>query len=167
MRSLRRFVWFIASRLLIVLLVLGILTITLYYAMNATGIYVIIKDGMAKRAQVIMMNEPTSSLDSYFSQNWIARDDGVQEAANGNGPYRNCSITGFDHRISLSRVWSWPWENYATATVTESIPGIDGRSASGTVPGWPTSKYTITLSKESGTWKIRNITLLERVSNDQ
>ena len=64
MRSLRRFVWFIASRLLIVLLVLGILTITLYYAMNATGIYVIIKDGMAKRAQVIMMNEPTSSLES-------------------------------------------------------------------------------------------------------
>ena len=103
MRSLRRFVWFIASRLLIVLLVLGILTITLYYAMNATGIYVIIKDGMAKRAQVIMMNEPTSSLESYFSQNWIARDDGVQDAVNGNGPYRNCSITGFDHRISLSR----------------------------------------------------------------
>ena len=126
-----------------------------------------LQDGMAKRAQVIMMNEPTSSLDSYFSQNWIARDDGVQDAVNGNGPYRNCSITGFDHRISLSRVWSWPWENYATATVTESIPGIDGRSASGTVPGWPTSKYTITLSKESGTWKIRNITLLERVSNDQ
>ncbi len=167
MRSLRRFVWFIASRLLIALLVLGILTITLYYAMNATGIYVIIKDGMAKRAQVIMMNEPTSSLGSYFSQNWIARDDAVQEAANGNGPYQNCSITGFDHRISLSRVWSWPWENYATATVTESIPGIDGRSATGSVPAWPTTKYTITLSKESGTWKIRNITLLERESNEQ
>ncbi|MBO4378016.1 MAG: hypothetical protein J5889_03580 [Clostridia bacterium] len=167
MRSLRRFVWFIASRLLIALLVMGVLTITLYYAMNATGIYVIIKDGMAKRAQVIMMNEPTSSLDSYFSQNWIARDDAVQEAVNGSGPYQNCSITGFDHRISLSRVWSWPWENYATATVTESIPGIDGRSATGSVPAWPTSKYTITLSKESGTWKIRNITLLERVTNEQ
>ena len=167
MRSLRRFVWFIASRLLIVLLVLGVLTITLYYAMNATEIYVIIKDGMAKRAQVIMMNEPTSSLDNYFSQSWIVRDEAVQEAYNGNGPYQNCSITGFDHRVSLSRVWSWPWENYATATVTESIPGSDGRSVTGTVPAWPTSKYTVTLSKESGTWKIRNMTLLERVTNEQ
>ena len=64
MRYLRRFVWYIASRLFIVLILIGILTVTFYYAMNATNIYVVIKDGMARRAQVIMMDEPLSSLNT-------------------------------------------------------------------------------------------------------
>ena len=50
MRYLRRLVWYIASRLFIALILLGILTVTFYYAMNATNIYVIVKDGMARRA---------------------------------------------------------------------------------------------------------------------
>ena len=58
MRYLRRLIWFIASRLLVILLVLGLLTVAFYFSMNATNIYIIIKDGMARRAQVIMMDEP-------------------------------------------------------------------------------------------------------------
>ena len=75
MRYLRRLIWFIASRLLVILLVLGLLTVAFYFSMNATNIYIIIKDGMARRAQVIMMDEPVSQLDNYFSSSWIARDD--------------------------------------------------------------------------------------------
>ena len=56
MRYLRRLIWFIASRLLVILLVLGLLTVAFYFSMNATNIYIIIKDGMARRAQVIMMD---------------------------------------------------------------------------------------------------------------
>ena len=66
MRYLRRLIWFIASRLLVILLVLGLLTVAFYFSMNATNIYIIIKDGMARRAQVIMMDEPVSQLDNYF-----------------------------------------------------------------------------------------------------
>lgn len=166
MRYLRRFVWFVASRLLIVLLLLGIFTVTFYYAMNATNIYIIIKDGMARRAQVVMMEESVSSLDRYFTATWLERDELIQQTLNGDSPYRNCTVTGIDHRISLSRVWCWPWESIATATVTERIPAIDGRSVSGTVPAWQNGKYTITLSKESGGWKIRNITVLEWLANE-
>ena len=78
MRYLRRLIWFIASRLLVILLVLGLLTVAFYFSMNATNIYIIIKDGMARRAQVIMMDEPVSQLDNYFSSSWIARDDWLQ-----------------------------------------------------------------------------------------
>ena len=62
MRYLRRLIWFIASRLLVILLVLGLLTVAFYFSMNATNIYIIIKDGMARRAQVIMMDEPSLGL---------------------------------------------------------------------------------------------------------
>ena len=161
MRYLRRLVWYIASRLFIVLLLLGILTVTFYYAMNATNIYVIIKDGMARRAQVIMMDEPASSLDNYFTATWIERDQTLQSALNGSGPYQNVNVKGFDHRISLKNVWCWPWEDTATATVSERIPSIDGKSVNGSVPAWPEGTYAMILTRESGNWKIRNITAVE------
>jgi len=166
MRYLRRLVWFIASRLFIVLILLGILTVTFYYAMNATNIYVVIKDGMARRAQVIMMDEPISSLDAYFTATWIERDAQVQAAAAGTGAYQNSSITGFDHRIALSYVWCWPWDSVATATVTERIPSIDGRSPSGSVPAWQNARYTMILTNESGNWKIQNITTAGLLTDD-
>ena len=158
MRYLRRFVWFIASRLFIVLLLIGILTVTFYFAMNTTNIYVVIKDGMARRAQVIMMDEPLSSLDRYFTDTWIERDPLLQSAVNGSGPYQNVSVTGFDHRIALNRVWCWPWESTASATVTERIPSIDGKSVTGSVPAWEGGQYTMILTRESGNWKIQDIT---------
>ena len=166
MRYLRRLIWFIASRLLVILLVLGLLTVAFYFSMNATNIYIIIKDGMARRAQVIMMDEPVSQLDNYFSSSWIARDDWLQSALNNVDPYRNCTVTGFDHRVSLQRVWCWPWDDTASAVVTERIPAIDGKAASGTVPDWPAGKYNVILTKENGNWKIKDITLLEWIQND-
>ena len=62
MKHLRRLVWHVASRLLIVTLVLGLLVTGFYYAMNMTNIYIVLKDGMARRAQVVMMTEDVTEL---------------------------------------------------------------------------------------------------------
>lgn len=66
MQYLRRLVWYIASRLLVITLVLGLMVTGFYYAMNVTNINVVLKDGMARRAQVIMMTEDSSELTKYF-----------------------------------------------------------------------------------------------------
>ena len=162
MKYLRRLVWFIAARLLALLLVLGLLSVTFYFAMNAMNIYIIIKDGMAARAKVVMMDEPQSSLNNYFFSSWISRDELLQSALKDEDPYQSSTVTGFDHRIALNWVWCWPWENTARATVTERIPAIDGKStAEGGVPDWQDGKYAIILYRDSGNWKIRDITLLE------
>lgn len=162
MRYLRRLIWYFVSRLFVFLLILGILTVTFYFAYNATNIYVIVKDGMARRAQVIMMDEPVSSLDNYFSASWIPRDGFLQNALNNVDPYRDCTVTGFDHRISLSRMWCWPWEDTASAVITERIPAIDGKTSSaGGVPDWPDARYSVILAREDGHWKIKNMTMME------
>ena len=49
MKHLRRAVWFVAGRLLVLCLVLGILITVFYYAMNLANIQIILKDGMANR----------------------------------------------------------------------------------------------------------------------
>ena len=66
MKHLRRTVWYLASRLLVVCLVLGMMVVAFYYAMNATNIYIVLKDGMARRAQVVMLQEDEKELTKYF-----------------------------------------------------------------------------------------------------
>ena len=50
MKRVRRFIWYLAGRLLLVVVLLGVFTVTFYYAMNASNINIVLKDGMAKRA---------------------------------------------------------------------------------------------------------------------
>ena len=47
MKHLRRTIWYLASRLLGICLVLGLMVVVFYYAMNATNIHVVLKDGIA------------------------------------------------------------------------------------------------------------------------
>ena len=56
MRKLRRFIWYLAGRLLLITVLLGLFTVTFYYAMNASNIYIVLKDGMAK-IRDMMSNE--------------------------------------------------------------------------------------------------------------
>ena len=53
MKYLRRFVWYLASRLLLICVVLGLMVVAFYYAMNMANIYVVLKDGMAYRGTFV------------------------------------------------------------------------------------------------------------------
>lgn len=179
MRYLRRLIWFIASRLLVILLVLGLLTVAFYFSMNATNSYILLKDGMAKRAQVIMMGEDVD-LSSYFSAAYLERDSRLAEARNGQSTYQtDYNITGFDHRITMNWFWCWPWEDTARATITERIPAIDGKLKSSTreaaaasgvtlaaTPKWQTTQYSVILTRENGQWHIKNMSVI-KVLNDE
>lgn len=127
MQYLRRLVWYIASRLLVITLVLGLMVTGFYYAMNVTNINVVLKDGMARRAQVIMMTEDSSELTKYFQESFIQRDPQVQNAIAGYSAYKDYNIRGMDHRLEMSFFWVWPWDTVARVTIVERIPRIDGR----------------------------------------
>lgn len=177
MKYLRRLIWYVATRLLVLLCVLGLMTTAFYFSMNATNIYIIIKDGMAKRAQTIMMGTD-ESLEAYFSKSYLDRDAQYQSALAGQGDYQPYyTITGFDHRISLDSFWCWPWDDSARATVTERIPAIDGKikasaregmaqSGRSLTPKWQSAQYSVLLSRENGQWHIRNMTL-NKIINEE
>jgi len=178
-KYLRRLIWYVSSRLLVLFSVLGMMTMAFYFSMNATNIYIILKDGMAKRAQVIMMGTDEADMKTYFSSAYLERDSQLVEARNGQSPYQNYySITGFDHRINLEWVWCWPWEDTARATITERIPAIDGKmkasareaaAAAGftqNTPKWQSIQYTVLLSRENGQWHIRNLTAAKVIADE-
>ncbi len=175
MKYLRRGVWYIATRLLVICLVLGIAVTVFYYAMNLANLQVVLKDGMASRAKIIMGIETDANiLTRYFQQACLTADEALIAAQNGNSPYANYNVRGIDHRMNMGFVWTWPWDTGIRLTITESIPRIDGRvkgtkadeviarNGAGAVypPAWPEAQYRVNLVKENGQWKIRSLTLL-------
>ena len=175
MKHLRRLIWHIASRLLILTVVLGMIVITFYYAMNMTNIYIVLKDGMARRAQVVMMTEDMSELKKYFYDSFLNRDGAVQTVVNGTSPYQDYNIVGIDHRLEMGFTWVWPSDTTAKVVIVERIPRIDGR-IKGTKaedyiaaygedaiypPGWVSARYQVQMVKENGRWHIRSLSLLE------
>ncbi|GHU69899.1 hypothetical protein AGMMS49992_01340 [Clostridia bacterium] len=172
MKYLRRLLWFITVRLFGVCVIGAILVIAFYMSMNITNIIVLMKDGMAERAQVILhTDEDPQELMKFFSYDCLARDADVGRALAGNSPYADYDIRGMDHRLKIETMWTWPWDNTATATVLESVPSIDGKVKStrreavlaeggegaANPPAWPIVRYRVTLTRESGRWIISSI----------
>lgn len=170
MKYLRRLIWYLATRLVVLCCVLGAMTIAFYYAMNATNAYIILKDGMAKRAQVIMMDADDSTLTDYFTKAYLERDRDYLIAKEGMSAYTDYNVTGFDHRLTMTWMWCWPWEDTARAQIQERIPAIDGKvkasakaanaALTASPPAWPSATYNVILSRENGRWRVRSITLV-------
>ena len=174
MKHLRRLIWHIASRLFVACMVLGLCVVTFYYAMNLSNIQIILKDGMARRAEVVMKAEGEEELTKYFQTSFLERDDALIAVANGLSPYQDYNITGIDHRIDMSFVWMWPWDESIRVEIVERIPHIDGRAKSSKAdalvaergssalypPPWQSARYRAILTKENGQWLIKSLTLL-------
>lgn len=174
MKYLRRLVWHTASRLFVVCLVLGLSVVTFYYAMNLANIQIILKDGMARRAEVVMEDAEWDELTKYFQAGFLERDSDLIAARSGESKYRDYKITGIDHRIDMGFVWIWPWDDTVRLEISERIPHIDGRAKASKAdalvaeggssalypPAWPAARYRVVLTRENGQWLIKSLTLL-------
>ncbi len=158
---LRRLVWYIASRLVLVCVLCGMLVCGFYMCLNTANIYVILNDGLEKRAEVILTRQEAEKLNFYFHADFLSTDPALEGAFDGSSVYDDYTITDFDYELKIEKLWAWPWDSYATCTVVERIPSITGSvissrksEASPTVPGWQGGRYDITLVKDDGEWKI-------------
>ena len=173
MKYLRRGIWYLASRLLVICLVFGLIITVFYYAMNLTNIQIIVKDGMAGRAKYIMgISTDRNLLTKYFQTSYLDSDSEIAAVPQEKSPYANYNIRGIDHRLDMGFLWVWPWENAVRVNITERIPRIDGRvkglKADEVIaqqgqdaiypPDWPEMTYRALLVRENGQWKIRNLT---------
>ena len=177
MRTLKRFLSFIASRMFMLTVVSALLIIAFYLAMNTANIWVLISDGLDARAGVVLMGEGEEELTKYFRQEFLSQDPVLQVALSDTSPYRDYDIRGYDHRVKMISVWSWPWETVARAEIIESIPAIDGTILSSkreaalaeggeerlSPPKWATARYRETLVRSAGKWMISNLQLLEQI----
>jgi len=179
LRILRRLLSFIASRMLMLTVVSALLIISFYLAMNTANIWVLISDGLDARAGAVMMDGDSAVLSSYFREEFLSQDPVLQVGLSDASPYRDYEIRGYDHRVKMVSVWSWPWEDVARAEIIESIPAIDGVILSGkreaalaaggeerlSPPKWASARYRVTMVRTAGRWKISNLQLIEQIED--
>jgi len=156
---LRRLIWFIATRLMILCIIAGMLVCGFYMCLNTANIYVILNDGLEKRVEVILTHEDAEKLNFYFHADFLSTDPALEGAFDGTSVYDDYNISGFEYDLEIEKLWAWPWDDYATCTVVERVPSINakaisGRGASAIVPSWQGGRYDITLVKTAGNWKI-------------
>lgn len=161
MLHLRRFVWFIASRLILLCIICGILVCGFYMCLNTANIYVVLNDGLEKRVDVILTREDAEKLNFYFHSDFLSTDPALEGAFDGTSVYNDYRISGFEYDLKIEKLWAWPWDDYATCTVVERVPSISGSVISSRksevnsqIPGWQGGRYDITLVKSEGRWKI-------------
>ena len=82
MKYIRRLLWFLANRLLILLLMLAVITVVFYLSFNTTNIYILVKDGLYQRANVILrMPDDTNevnALRNFFRQEFLDGDEALR-----------------------------------------------------------------------------------------
>ena len=161
---IRRLVWFIASRLIAICVLLGMLVCGFFMCMNLANVYVILDEGLEKRVDVILTREDAEELNKFFHYEFLNNDVVLAGAFDGTSIYDSYTITDWDYELKIEKMWAWPWDNYATCTVVETVSGIKGSvlsnrasQVSRNIPKWQGGRYDITLVKEDGLWKIRGM----------
>lgn len=166
MKYVRRLLWFLASRLVVISLVLMALLLAFYFAMNAANIYILLSDGMKLRTNVILTREDADQLNNYFRKDFLDSDAALNIGLSNESPYINYRISEFEDDLTMEWVWSWPWENTATATIVYRVPEIKGSVLpnktelvksdllSESPPTWQGGRYRMTLYRVNGQWKI-------------
>lgn len=166
MKYVRRFMWFIASRLMIFSVIVSVLILAFYMAMNTANIYILLSDGMSMRTEAILTREKTDELTNFFRDDFLSSDQTLSVGLSDQSPYANYKINSFESDVQLEWVWSWPWDDVAQATMVHRVPVIKGAIISekaslvtnGTLsanpPKWQGGRYEMTLYRDNGRWKI-------------
>lgn len=161
MKYVRRFMWFIASRLLVFSIAASILVCAFYMCLNSANIYIVLTDGLEKRVETILTATGAEELGDYFHADFLNSDAALQGAFDGSSAFGAYDITDFEYILSIESLWAWPWDEVATSTVVERVPDITGSVLSSRkgdvddeVPKWQGGKYEITLTRSGGKWKI-------------
>lgn len=165
MKYISRLLWHIATRLIIFSVVIGLLILAFYLAMDTSNIYILLKDGMQQRASVILTQKNADTLTNFFTNEFLMDDETLSIGLSDQSPYVNYSVSGFTYQLSMESMWAWPWDSTATATIVEKIPKINGKVKSGksslvesaTPPAWYGGRYVVTLRRIGGQWKIAGL----------
>ena len=157
----RRLTWFVAGKMILICVLLGMLVCGFFMALNGSNIYVVLSDGMQKRVDVILTRQQAEELNKYFHADFLIADEALEGALNGMSAYSDYNITGFDYELTVEKLWAWPWDSYANCTVVERVPSISGSvissrrsEVSERIPRWQGGRYDVTLVKVGGEWKI-------------
>ncbi len=159
MKYLRRMMSYLAVRLIHLTMSESKLVCAYYIAYNLENAYVLISEGMEKRASVVLTREDAVALNGYFTTGFLNSDPLLEIAFSDASPYLSHTIKSFDYSAKIENLMAWPWDNDIQCTVVERVKNITASSSSsGQITPWASGRYFIRLRKQAnGQWKIASM----------
>ena len=178
MKYLRRAAVYIAKHAVIFTLVLCLLVYSFYMAYNLSTSYIIVQEGLEKRASVVLTRTGSAELNNFFTDSFISSDPLLRASNSGTDIYRYYDISSFDYDVSISNMRWRPlktvnvvngvtgakttYKGIVTLTATENVDNINGslkrEYASEEIDEsklhWNSGRYNVTLVKVNGDWLI-------------
>jgi len=164
MKYALRMLWYIVKLALVVLLMVGVLVVAFFTAMDSANVYIITSSGLEARAAVQLGIDAADELNSFYSAAFLFDSENYTNSA-----YDGCVIRDYKYDLKITSLWCQPWSGTATVSVVEDVPQIDGdmitdeKDEDGNTitldaPQWQRMSYTVKLVKSDSRWVINEIT---------
>ena len=154
-----KFIWYLLSRLLIGAVIVGLVVLSFFSAMDYMNVQTLVKDGLHVRADVILTSSDTTTLSKIFSKGFLEADELLIT-----NPYKPYDVSDYNYNADVSFALIAPWNDTVTVTVTEEVTGIKGdlydtsdTTLSETPPEWVNAVYTVTLVRYEDNWRIKSM----------
>lgn len=161
MKYIRRFTAFFAKKAVLLTLCAALLIYAFYLAFNLGNAYIIIQEGMHKRVEVCLTRDEYSSLNQYFTIDFLRNDPVLNLAVSEASPFYPYTVTHFEYKAEVSKLRWHPTDKMVTCLVTETVTGITGSSKTASLdamPTWKSGRYEVVMRRQSdGRWKIVSI----------
>ena len=164
--SILKFFSYIIGKLLTAAIVLGLLVLAFFTALDTMSVNVMLKDAMAFRAGVILQYDKKMDetvMDRLFTAEYIQKSTLNQNVQSG-----DYVIEDFDERTDVTLSVIFPWQNEAQVKVRDVVDSIDyeyigAGEASDKDIKFTSGEYLLTVVRINDEWKISDIKLLNEV----
>lgn len=162
LNTLLRFLSYALTRLTVLAIIVMLIILAVFIGYDIANINVTVNEGLSKRAEVILNNQDISELGKFYTQEHLNRDPELSRHT-----YGDFTISGYDHRIKVKKIWVWPWQNKTKVRVEEIITQIEASSNNEdsedkSIPAWESGEKIIVLEK-NGKWKIEDIIMINPI----
>jgi len=157
----RKSIWYVLRTLLIIVALVVAALYVFIGAMHVSNIYILVSEGMEKRAACILEGGSVNELTEYFTEEFVAKDPALYA-----GTYNGFTINNFIYKLDVTSLMVLPWDTSASMKVTErmlSLSGTpnDGMPEDAKLPAWTPVRYNVKLKRIGDRWYISDIILLE------
>ena len=151
-----RFIWYLLSRLLVGAVIVGLIVLSFFVAMDYMNVQTLVKDGLHVRADVILTNSDPTTLSKVFSKSFLENDSLLASDI-----YRPYDVSAYNYNVDVGFALVFPWSKTVTIEVTEEVTGVRGdlyatadATLSETPPAWVNAVYKVTLVRYDDNWRI-------------
>ncbi len=164
-RVVLRFLWFFFTRLLICGVVVGLVALAFFSAMDYMSIQTLVKDGLQVRADVVIKGEDPSLLSKVYSKSFLEQDALLKSTT-----YQPFDVSSYDYHADIGLALVFPWQKTVTLSVTEVVSDINAElydepgneeSTHLTAPYWNNGIYSVTVTRYEDSWRIVSMDLVE------